>query len=71
MQSDLNPDGDPRAAVLVIRTNNGRLDECDTLHQLLINHILGANYMPGDSKPDLKVKKPKPKPPPQAGKAKK
>ncbi len=56
LQSDLNPSGDPRTAVVVIRTNNGRLDECKQLHKLLINHILGVEPMPGDSKPDLLVK---------------
>lgn len=56
LQADANPSGDPRTAVVVIRTNNGRLDECIKLHNLLINHILGATPIPGDSKPDLPVK---------------
>jgi hypothetical protein len=55
-QADVNPSGTPSIAVVVIRTNNGRLDECIKLHNLLINHVLGAVIMPGDSKPDLPVK---------------
>ena len=57
LQTDLNPSGDPRTAVVVIRTNNGRLDECTKLHDMLINHILGVVPMPDDSKPDLKNQK--------------
>ena len=45
LQSALNPSGDPHTAVVVIRTNNGRLDECTKLHDLLINHILGVTPM--------------------------
>ena len=51
MQASVNPHGDPQTAVVVIRTNNGRLDECTKLHDLLINHILGDVTMPDDSKP--------------------
>lgn len=54
LQSEVNPSGDPKIAVMVIRTNNGRIDECIKLHELLINHITGYNPMPDDAKPDLK-----------------
>lgn len=54
LQSEINPSGDPKIAVMVIRTNNGRIDECIKLHELLINHITGYNPMPDDAKPDLK-----------------
>lgn len=52
LQADVNPTGDPSSAVVVIRTNNGRLDECIKLHDLLINHFSGVPTMPDDSKPD-------------------
>lgn len=54
LQSEINPSGDPKIAVMVIRTNNGRIDECIKLHELLINHITGTAPMPDDAKPDLK-----------------
>jgi len=54
LQKDTNPSGDTRTAVVVIRTNNGRLDECAKLHELLINHLLREHTMPDDTKPDLK-----------------
>lgn len=54
LQSEINPSGDPKIAVMVIRTNNGRIDECIKLHELLINHITGNIPMPEASKPDLK-----------------
>lgn len=54
LQSEINPTGDPKIAVMVIRTNNGRIDECIKLHELLINHIIGNTPMPDDAKPDLK-----------------
>jgi hypothetical protein len=57
LQSDINPTGDPKIAVMVIRTNNGRIDECIKLHELLINHITGNTPMPDASKPDLKRQK--------------
>lgn len=57
LQADVNPNGDPQAAVVVIRTNNGRLDECRRLHKLLIDHILEDKIMPDDSKPDLPEQK--------------
>lgn len=57
MQAEVNPSGDPQAAVVVIRTNNGRLDECRRLHKLLIDHILEDKIMPDDSKPDLPEQK--------------
>jgi hypothetical protein len=63
LQAEQNPEGDPRAAVVVIRANNGRMDECYNLHELIINHILGDALMPGDSKPDLKKKNKKPSTP--------
>lgn len=55
-QADVNPSGNPAIAVVVIRTNNGRLDECTKLHKLLTTHLLREHTMPGDSKPDLPVK---------------
>lgn len=54
LQSEVNQSGDPKIAVMVIRTNNGRIDECIKLHELLINHITGNTHMPDASKPDLK-----------------
>lgn len=65
LQADHNPAGDPQAAVVVIRANNGRMDECYKMHDFIINHILRGTLMPGDSKPDLKkkVKKPTTTPP--------
>ncbi len=56
LQAEVNPSGDPRSAVVVIRTNNGRLDECIKLHELLVSYILRGHTMPGDTKPDLPVK---------------
>lgn len=56
MQAEVNPSGDPKSAVVVIRTNNGRLDECIRLHELLVSYILRGHTMPGDTKPDLPVK---------------
>lgn len=55
-QADVNPSGTPSIAVVVIRTNNGRLDECIKLHELLVSYILRGHTMPGDTKPDLPVK---------------
>jgi hypothetical protein len=55
-QADVNPSGTPSIAVVVIRTNNGRLDECIKLHKLLITQLIREDTMPGDSKPDLPVK---------------
>lgn len=40
LQADVNPSGNPERAVVVIRANNGRLEECIKLHDALINHIL-------------------------------
>lgn len=54
LQSEINQTGDPKIAIMVIRTNNGRIDECIKLHELLINHITGNTPMPEASKPDLK-----------------
>jgi len=56
LQADVNPSGDPKSAVVVIRANNGRLDECIKLHELLTSYIIKGRTMPGDTKPDLPVK---------------
>lgn len=71
LQAEVNPSGRPETAVVIIRSNNGILDECSLIHESLINHILGHVLMPGDSKPDLKVKKPKHTPTPESKKIKK
>lgn len=52
LQGDVNANGDPKTAIVVIRTNNGRLDECIKLHANLVNYILKGSDMPDDSKPD-------------------